>query len=537
MNLLLLALAVGAGPDGGAQPRRSHDIEVIFYAEARPVRVRVECGVDGRSLADRWHAHLKTLFAYFDRNDDSSLSAAELEHIIPVEGVRQLFRGEPYHRGPDGPPEMQSVDADKNGRLSFAEFAGYYRQILAELVQARPVFTPPADVAPTAALIRQLDKDGDGVLSEAELRAAPTVLTALDGDDDECVSLFELLGAPAIRPTERPRAASLAIADRAVRVFDDGLPKWAAEQLGEVYDKNKDGKLTRAEVGFDAATFGRLDTDRDRFLTPAELEAWRTGPPDAVVTLTLFDDPARNRASINKPPVGLIVRKAQPSLLVLWVGTQAVEFGTDPTPTVARDRQFQTFLKDTFPADKKAVSDNELTGPENQFLRVIFDAADRDGNGTLTRVEFDRYFDLQRATGELGLTLRHSVRTPNLFQLLDENGDRKLGPRERRTAWERLSVLMPGGSLGVTQDVLRPSVLVRLGRAVVAGGQAAEPSPAPTAGPVWFRKIDRNGDGDVSWREFLGPVATFNAIDADGDGQISLAEAEAYDRRVRSVRK
>ena len=40
-------------------------------------------------------------------------------------------------------------------------------------------------------------------------------------------------------------------------------------------------------------------------------------------------------------------------------------------------------------------------------------------------------------------------------------------------------------------------------------------------------------DGDVSRREFLGPAAAFTAIDTDGDGLISLAEAEAYDKKVR----
>jgi hypothetical protein len=37
--------------------------------------------------------------------------------------------------------------------------------------------------------------------------------------------------------------------------------------------------------------------------------------------------------------------------------------------------------------------------------------------------------------------------------------------------------------------------------------------------------MDRNGDGDVSAREFLGPAATFRQLDRDGDGLIDAAEA------------
>jgi Ca2+-binding EF-hand superfamily protein len=53
------------------------------------------------------------------------------------------------------------------------------------------------------------------------------------------------------------------------------------------------------------------------------------------------------------------------------------------------------------------------------------------------------------------------------------------------------------------------------------------------AGPLWFRKMDRNGDGDVSRAEFLGTRAEFDALDADHDGLISRAEAEAFDRASR----
>ena len=58
--------------------------------------------------------------------------------------------------------------------------------------------------------------------------------------------------------------------------------------------------------------------------------------------------------------------------------------------------------------------------------------------------------------------------------------------------------------------------------------------PVPQKGPLWFRKMDRNGDGDVSRTEFLGTRAEFDEIDTDGDGLISLAEAEAWDQKMRA---
>jgi hypothetical protein len=55
----------------------------------------------------------------------------------------------------------------------------------------------------------------------------------------------------------------------------------------------------------------------------------------------------------------------------------------------------------------------------------------------------------------------------------------------------------------------------------------------PTAGPVWFHKMDRNGDGDVSRGEFLGAKAEFAKLDTNADGLISLEEAEAFEAKAR----
>ena len=115
------------------------------------------------------------------------------------------------------------------------------------------------------------------------------------------------------------------------------------------------------------------------------------------------------------------------------------------------------------------------------------------------------------------------MQTPTLFQLLDENRDGRLGVRELRTAWDRLIVLEEPGAAVITRNIIQPAVAVRLSRtferyyAQPVDPRFANPNQVqvPQKGPVWFRKMDRNGDGDVSRAEYIGTKEEFVAIDTD----------------------
>jgi Ca2+-binding EF-hand superfamily protein len=42
---------------------------------------------------------------------------------------------------------------------------------------------------------------------------------------------------------------------------------------------------------------------------------------------------------------------------------------------------------------------------------------------------------------------------------------------------------------------------------------------------MWFQRMDRNADGDVSGKEFLGRLKDFQKLDQNQDGLISPEEA------------
>jgi hypothetical protein len=58
-------------------------------------------------------------------------------------------------------------------------------------------------------------------------------------------------------------------------------------------------------------------------------------------------------------------------------------------------------------------------------------------------------------------------------------------------------------------------------------GDAILPGLEGLSGPEWFRRMDRNQDGDVSAREFPGTSTQFKTLDTDQDGLMSASEAEA----------
>jgi Ca2+-binding EF-hand superfamily protein len=187
------------------------------------------------------------------------------------------------------------------------------------------------------------------------------------------------------------------------------------------------------------------------------------------------------------------------------------------------------------------------------FFRDRFDAMDRDGDGKLYEKEVIAYLDaqgrLQKRLKASCVTVVLSDESRGLFDLLDSNRDGRLSVRELRAApgllkqlgCEKRGYLTKVDVPSTHRLTLRrgPASTGELNQGAVfaalyGGGYKAEVE-GPTAGPLWFRKMDRNRDGDVSRKEWLFSAEKFREIDTDGDGLISLAEAEAYEARRRKA--
>jgi hypothetical protein len=161
--------------------------------------------------------------------------------------------------------------------------------------------------------------------------------------------------------------------------------------------------------------------------------------------------------------------------------------------------------------------------------------ADRDGDGRLSLQEFTAYLEAQETMLAASTLLTITDRGRRLFEMLDADHDRRLGPREVRAAWERLAPWDGDGDGCLTARELPHQFQLAVSQGPFRiPGAAALPPPDRRRGPLWFRKMDRNGDGDVSFGEFLGTAEDFRRIDADGDGLIDPDEAERADRWFRA---
>jgi Ca2+-binding EF-hand superfamily protein len=538
---------------------------LLFLGPTRPLLIRLRLQVDGLGYRARWDEAVWGMSRVFDADGDGLLSRQEIARI----DLARL----------NAPFPAAGMQAARGARSRDEAFE--FGDLAAKVRLYAPAFAIEAEPRPQADpegvdVFESLDRDKDGRLSRAEIASAATALDRLDVDDDEVISAAEL--GPYRNPffanpaavTVRAGPANMGInssafllaaagpAERARKILerydtgttrgapvgsDAGLGTLILHALATPGPRARDGRLGRGEIGLDPEVFGRVDRDGDDALDLAEIERGLATVPDVEVIARIGRrDPWLGAIEAVGPPGprpgGVSLRTLGPDGLLIDVGTAVIELriGEDvreQSLTLTKSvytTQFQNFDTNK---DKALDRDEARTSP---VLSRLFDAADRDRNGRLTEAELIAYFEFQAEVSGLRTVLRAVDQGSSLLDLLDADRDRRICLRELRALPEAIRREDRDGDGQVTPGEIVRHYRWTLGRpggpgllAAPAAGVVRTPGAgvprAPRGAPTWFLKMDRNRDGDVSPREFLGPAAAFAAYDIDGDGLLSAAEA------------
>ncbi|MBC7854708.1 MAG: EF-hand domain-containing protein, partial [Pirellulaceae bacterium] len=186
-----------------------------------------------------------------------------------------------------------------------------------------------------------------------------------------------------------------------------------------------------------------------------------------------------------------------------------------------------------FDADANGYLTREETVDSTRFQKELFDLMDADSDEKLFADEMKEY--IRARTGPSATSCRMNVYDTGygFFMSLDGNADGRVSVREMRTAAESLAQLERDGKPGVTQKEPVRHFHIEFVRGSFQLFGASESLTAQTpafqqrrpSGPIWFQRMDRNNDGDLTWNEFLGPREVFHQLDADHDSLLDPQES------------
>jgi Ca2+-binding EF-hand superfamily protein len=564
MALLLFRMAPAEGQIRVSDPDRHpaavpDDYDLVFLGDTRPVLIRLHVRIDGKPLRQAWDEFVAALFRYLDRDGDGVLSQEELQRAPRPQLLLQLLRGNLLASAAASRPKPELQVSLVGGKVTRDGLASYYRL---SGVEPFVVFiqdqTTQAE-ALTDVLFKNLDLNQDGKLSKEELLVAASSLRVLDLNDDELISIQEVLpdanSNDGARPAQREMFKPLSNSTPFVLISPDDSPTRLGYILLGRYDKDQNQKLSRAEIDLNPRVFDQLDLNHDGELDAEELAHLFNGQPtDIELVVQLGASGTGSSVDIYDPSRhvtarGLSASSTRNEALAIRLREARIDLkaGGGLTVTFPPVRQFLLDQFDAVDTAKRGYVDaKQIQG--NSFLAALIPISEGGGELKLTREEFAALIDLLHKGIASSVVITISDHGRGLFEMLNSNHDGRLRQRELKLAWPRLASWDRAGNGQISRDEIpRQFHLIlnqgptnnslQLAEGVMIPIAPAESRPSQAAqGPVWFQRMDRNGDGELSLREWLGTKEDFRRIDTNGDGIISLEEAERADEQYRKQR-
>jgi len=506
---VLLLLSVLGAPRPGMPATGAGDgteardvVEMALLVEPEPKRLSIDVEVDGRSVFDAWEEAMTILLRHSDGDGDGTLDAREAERLPSPPGIRQLFWGVYLMDGPA--PKWSSLYRNQDGRVGSAELSAFYRS-----EGSGPVLVgvghPPHTSRLNEVLIQRLDTDQDGRLSRGELQAAEDMLGQLDRNGDERLAAAELVTGIRYPGTRATLGLSLPQPG-------DHTTKALPVPIALIPPRDEADRWVQA--------LARSPGFPDR---PEAVRKWRDTDPDHAWTVQLGQSPVEKQVSKSSTDHCSILAVGE------WrsVAEKELEFhfradeGTVEEDLIANRKSLLALFDSTDQDASGTLDPRELDDPARARLKLVLPWADRDRDGALSKGELNSWQALIETLARANVLISILDHGQGLFEIIDTDHDGALSIRELRGTANRVEQT---GCLVEGELNLRklPRTLV----GCLSRGHPQHPLAShPKAGPEWFQGMDRNRDGDVSLREWVGDQSLFQKLDADRDGLLSVKEA------------
>lgn len=520
---------LGVQSANAADPAPSAEVrDVILMLDNGPLHVRLHVSVGKQAPTEARRATIDRLMKSLDANGDGKLARDEAQRS-------PLFR------------EKQRPGLDKFVKTIGADMALTTKDVQQRIEQfggETVVYRQNTDTSATDdQVFKNLDVNGDGVISGIEMADAVEGLLAKDLDDDECVTLDEFApppdpnaAQPFVQPDQQPRRPITSIGE----VIRDTHQTILPQKLLQKYDTNRNAKLSPEELSWPKEKIAPCDTDGDGQLSLKELGGLKKAPIDIELAIDVI------RAS-GEPMLRVIGSAGNPNgddrtadLASVTLPNAVVTFSTREVDPFEASMTIALRTFNELDTDNNGYLDKDETMSRERFGRGLFDQIDADGDGKIFGEEMKEFI---RARGEPVATTCQVTAFDDgagFFSALDTNGDRRLSMREMNSADKTLSKMERDGKPGLSDKEPPRRYRIEFVRGIFNPFGNTERTvnarmpQQPVAilkprqvGPIWFQRWDRNNDGDITWREFLGPRDAFEQLDADRDDLIDPKEAEA----------
>ncbi len=489
----LLTILVLSSP--AITPEEKAGIDMVWVTESNVVTMKVHLRGEAVAVDKCWNDFIAAWFAFLDRDGNGKLSEVEFKRTPSPKQLMEQWNAGLYPRIGEAGGEFVSADTNRDNWISLSELDSYYQQGgVGPICEYDNTRSDGRSKSLNECLFKRLDRDGDGILTPSELTAAVGSLQILDINSDELWTADELLrdSPPPTESTRRPTRLFILGPEPAIR-------KTQLEKLLAFSPQLSKKQLQR------------------RLLGKPDLE-WSIGVGNATRVF-----PASKLSEAKEWEIDCIhetVNACSKKVMVRFSGRDRQR---------KLDKGIRDFYRQLFQtADRKRlgfVELGDLNIPAFEPLKRVFDLADRNNDGKLTEAELVVCVSLYTRTLDAHIHVGFSEESAGLFEILDINRDDRLTLRELHAASRCLRFIEHGkGVLRKADFPVRLDMAWSLGPPGFQTERGSKTEMNPQV-PNWFKPMDRNGDGDISPKEFIGPLEEFSKLDLDGDGLISADEA------------